>query len=218
MKAWRMVAACTLMVMLAATLAGAQMGMQGPPQFRGIWAPTVGSGAVYSVEQKRDKSEMEIAIVGAETHMGRPGHWFEMSMKGPQGPMVMKMLLAVQGEEVKPLRMIMQQGNEAMEMPMEMMGMGGARRSDYKSDFRKDATRVGSETITVPAGTFVCDRWKLNDGSGEVWIAEKAGPWGMVKTVGKDSTMVLNKVLTNATTKITGPVKKFDMQEMMRRQ
>ena len=130
MKAWRMVAACTLMVMLAATLAGAQMGMQGPPQFRGIWAPTVGSGAVYSVEQKRDKSEMEIAIVGAETHMGRPGHWFEMSMKGPQGPMVMKMLLAVQGEEVKPLRMIMQQGNEAMEMPMEMMGMGGARRSD----------------------------------------------------------------------------------------
>lgn len=206
-----------LMVLVAATLAGAQMGMQAPPQFRGIWSPTVGSGAVYSVEGQSGKSEIEVAIVGAEGHMGKPGHWVEMILKGPQGAMVMKTLMVAQMEDLRPARMIMQQaGQEAMEMPMEMMGMGG-RRSEAKADFRKEATRVGTETVTVGAGTFTCEHWKMNDGSGEMWIADKTGPWGLVKTVSKDGSMTLLKVLTDAKTKITGPVKKFDPQEMMRR-
>lgn len=218
MNVWRKVAVGAWMVLLAATLVGAQMGMQAHPQFRGIWTPTVGAGAVYAVDAKGDKSEIEVAIVGTETHMGKPGHWFEMAMKGRQGSMVMKTLMVAQLEELRPARMIMQQaGQEAMEMPMEMMGMG-SRRPEAKADFRKEATRVGTETITVAAGTFTCEHWKMNDGSGEMWIAEKTGPWGLVKTVSKDGSMTLLKVMTDAKTKITGPVKKFDPQEMMRRQ
>jgi len=40
----------------------------------------------------------------------------------------------------------------------------------------------------------------------------------MVKEVGKTSTMVLVKVIDNFPERISGPVKQFDMQQMMRQQ
>jgi hypothetical protein len=42
------------------------------------------------------------------------------------------------------------------------------------------------------------------------------GPWGLVKSENKDSTMVLTKVITDAKDHITGTPKKFDPMQMMR--
>jgi hypothetical protein len=58
--------------------------------------------------------------------------------------------------------------------------------------------------VTTPAGTFNTTHYKMKDGSGDVWVADHAGPYGMVKFQGKDSSMMLIKVEQNAKDKITG--------------
>jgi hypothetical protein len=73
---------------------------------------------------------------------------------------------------------------------------------------------VGSESITVPAGTFSCQHWKKDQGVGDVWVSDKVSPMGMIKSVSSGETMVLVKVLSGATDHITGPVTKFDPAAM----
>ena len=80
------------------------------------------------------------------------------------------------------------------------------------SDFRDNAEALGTESITVPAGTFACDHYRLKDGSGEAWVSSKVAPWGLVKFRGKDTNIVLLKQISGATTHITGtPIKLEDM-------
>jgi hypothetical protein len=74
---------------------------------------------------------------------------------------------------------------------------------------------VGTESITVPAGTFSCEHWTKDDGKGDVWVSSKVSPLGIVKAVDSDQTMVLTKVTTDATSHITGTPVKFDPQMMM---
>lgn len=216
---WRVGLALICGCALLAAGASAQFpGMQGPPSMRGVWNPVVGSGAAYEItEKKGEKMAMEIAVVGTESYQGQNGHWLETTIQTREGLMVMKMLTALRGKEMPTLRMIMQApGQEAMEFSIEMMGMmGRGAQKAQSADSREGATKVGTETITVPAGTFVCEHYKSSDG--EFWVSEKVIPWGMVKYTGKDSSMVLQRTITDAKTKIKGTPKKFDM-EMMRRQ
>lgn len=178
----------------------------------------VGAGATYEItEKKGEKNDLEIAVVGAETIEGQSGHWLEMTIKTREGVMVMKNFIVLKGKETPVLRMIIQAGGEeAMEFPMQMMGMGRGPQRPQKADVREGATRVGTETITVPAGTFACEHYKTSEGD-DVWVSEKVSPWGMVKFTGKDSSMVLQRTVSEAKTKIKGTPRKFDMQEMMRR-
>lgn len=83
------------------------------------------------------------------------------------------------------------------------------------SDIRDKAELVGTESVTVPAGTFSCQHYHMKDGSADAWVSDKVSPWGLVKAQGKDSSMVLTKVITDAKDHITGPVKKFDPKDMM---
>ena len=60
--------------------------------------------------------------------------------------------------------------------------------------FTKDLAKwhqVGSESVTVPAGTFSCDHWAKDDGSGDIWVSSQVAPMGMVKSVDKNDTTVL---------------------------
>ena len=98
-----------------------------------------------------------------------------------------------------------QPGQPAMEMPFD----GQTGRSHMKEEMAK-WHQAGSETITVPAGTFSCMHWKNEDGTDEVWTSDKVTPMAMVKQVGKNRSMVLTKIITGATDHITGPVTKFD--------
>jgi hypothetical protein len=203
---------------LAATSVVAQFpGMQGPPSFRGVWAPVVGAGATYEMDSRREgKMQMEVAIVGTEPVMGKTGHWVETVMQTRQGEMIMKVLTSLDGKELKQLRMVMQAPREEpMEISMEMMSMmgGGRRMPAQRADAREGATKVGTESITVPAGTFTCDHYKTADGA-DVWIAEKGGPWGLVKMTSSDGTLTLLKVVSDAKTKIKGTPRK--MEDMMR--
>jgi hypothetical protein len=200
----------------------AQMGM-GPrmPDMSGVWHPVVGSGGAYEMaDRDGKKSSIEITVVGKEDVNGKPGFWMEMAMANPRsgGDMFMKYLLAPGDGGMTSMKMIMQQpGQDPIEMDMSMMNMGGrGPASATPSDIRGKADLVGTEAITVPAGTFSCEHYRAKDGSSDVWISDKVSPWGIVKVQGKNNTMVLTKVITDAKDHITGTPKKFDPMEMMR--
>lgn len=208
------VSACVLLIWASAN---AQMGrgMQIPtPQ--GIFNPVVGSGAQYNIQGKDGKAtSMELAIVGKESWEGKDAYWYEVTADAQQqGSVTMKMLIVPNGNNSTVSKMIFQMPGRG---PMEMDGMMGGRMSQnaQPKDLRDSAKNLGSESVTVPGGTFACDHWKSDDGETDVWVAKDVPPYGLVKMVDADgSTMVLTKVLTNVQDKITGTP--MDMGQMMR--
>lgn len=209
-------ATCAAAFLLVTLTAGAQMGMRGgPPPMHGVWHPVVGNGAAYDMETKdSQKSAIEMAVVGKESVGGQDGIWMEITMNNTRmgGEIVMKMLTVVSGDNTTTTRMIMQlPGRPPMEMPSQMAQ--GQHRTQ-PTDIRTTADDVGSESVTVPAGTFACEHYRMKDGSGDVWISEKVSPWGMVKFQGKDTSMVLTKVITDAKDMITGTPIPFDPMKL----
>jgi arabinogalactan endo-1,4-beta-galactosidase len=204
---------CCSVFVLAAMLpgfAGAQMGMHAGPAMRGIFNPVVGSGGQYEMTtEKGTKTVMEIAVVGKESVNGKDGYWFEMTVATAQmGQMITKTLTVLDGTDTVTARVIMQMPNRPpMEMPTQMYK---ANAQKQPADIRDRAEDVGSETVTTPAGTFVTEHYKMKDGSGDAWVAPKAGPYGLVKFQGKDTSMVLTKVITDAKDKITGTPQPFN--------
>ncbi|MGH9691840.1 MAG: hypothetical protein ACRD4C_12305 [Candidatus Acidiferrales bacterium] len=197
-----------------ASTAVAQMGMMRGPQPRGLFNPIVGFGAQYEIQtDKGTKMVMEINVVGKESVGGKDGYWFETTMSNPQmGDIVMKVLTVPDGATTSTTRMIMQMGNRPpMEMPVQMNRMNNQKQP---VDIRSEAEDVGSESVTTPAGTFTCEHYRMKDGSGDTWLSEKVSPYGLVKHQGKDSTMVLTKVVTDAKDKITGTPQPFNPMMM----
>jgi hypothetical protein len=193
-----------------------QIGGRGIPGMKGVLTLTVGAGAEYEMTSKDSKKQrLEIAITGGEQVEGKTAYWMEYSMldQKPE-PGNVKMLVTLNGDQSVASRMVMRMGSEVVEMNMNLPMMKGQNSSP--TDVRQSAERVGSESITVPAGTFVCEHWRSKDGSGDYWISDKVRPMGLVKSVGKDGSMILARMFTGATTKLPPPYKKFDPMEMMR--
>lgn len=191
--------------LLLPVVASAQMfGRSQAPSWRGVWNPVVGAGGTYEVTKKDGtKTTMEMAIVGKESVDGKDGYWFEVTISDtPMGAMIMKSLTVRDDQNMVTSKMIMQMGDKPpMEMPERMTQ---ARQDKQPADIRQLADEVGPESVTTSAGTFATTHYKMKDGSGDVWVADHAGPFGMVKFNGKDNSMVLTKVETNAKDKITG--------------
>ncbi|HTP57294.1 MAG TPA: hypothetical protein VMM82_00160 [Spirochaetia bacterium] len=199
------------LVSLLAPSAFAQVG-QNPldrPELRKFWNPRVGKGAVYErVENDSGKKtvNMEIQTVGKESVGGKEAYWIEFAFETPEmkGTSYGKSLIVF--GETHPRRTIFQfPGMSAMEMPS-----GSTSRSNLKM---QDLRKVGTETVTVPAGTFTCEHWKSGDS--DLWVSAKVSPFSVVKEVSKGTTEVLVKTVENATDHITGPVKPFDAKVFM---
>ena len=75
---------------------------------------------------------------------------------------------------------------------------------------------VGTESVTVPAGTFNCQHYRNKSASGttDMWISTDVTPYAMVKMTNADTTMVLKKVLTDEKTHINGEPQKMQMPQM----
>lgn len=206
-------------VALALPLA-AQMGMGSRmPNLTGVWHPVIGSGAAYEHTRGSNKQNFEITIVGKDDLAGKQGYWMEVAVTDPRmgGEMLMKELVAVADDGVTMTRMIMQMpGQQPMEMEVNSNPMmrGMPHKSDL--DIRSKGEVVGTETITVPAGTFSCQHIREKDKSADYWISDKIAPWSLVKMQDSDTTMVLTKVITDAKDRITGTPTKFDPMQMMR--
>jgi hypothetical protein len=209
-------AACSLCL---ASGAGAQLGgMQffSKPNIADIFKPVVGQGAVYregSADGKRPSHEMEMTIVGKEMTASGEGYWMEMTMtrEGDQ-KMYSKVLMTKDFQFTKIIFQMPGQG--AMEMPMNPNDKDRTQMREEMSKW----SQAGTETITVPAGTFSCAHWKKDDGTDEVWTSDKVSPLAMVKQVGKTHSMVLVRQITGAQDHITGPVTPFDPKAFARPQ
>lgn len=205
------------LVVFSAVAAHAQMGMHsGPPAMHGVWNPVVGEGGVYEFSSKDGGTQkMEMAIVGKDTVDGKEAFWYQMVIDTPQGggQMVSKHLMVRDGQETRYIKTIMQiPGQPPMEMPAQMTQRQHAKQA---ADIKTESQDVGSETITVPAGTFNCVHYRMNDGSGDAWVAKNVSPYGLVKYQGKDTTMTLVKVVTDAKDKIVGKPVPFNPQSFM---
>ncbi|MGB8472658.1 MAG: hypothetical protein WCE61_01085 [Candidatus Acidiferrum sp.] len=205
-----LVAACLILV-IGAT-ARAQMGMNffRKPALTDFFNPVVGSGAAYETldsDRSSAKSPMEIVIVGKEMVGLKEAYWLEFSLNAKEmnGTMYSKILIS-KGDFKRHRTIFQFPGAPAMEMPAST-----ASREDEKigGDLAK-WSQVGTETITVPAGTFLCQHWKKKDGKEDAWVSDKVTPFGLVKETGSGSSDVLVKVITGAKDHITGPVTPFD--------
>jgi hypothetical protein len=211
----------TLIIALAFGFAtvGWTQGMRGgtgrAPRLLGEFKPVVGAGAQYQMTAKNGTMSFAYVIVGQEDVEGSAGYWMEIRSENPgmPGETVMKQLIVTGGDKPQIKRMIMQMpGRPPMEMPMGMLGMGQRGQGPGAGD-TSPGEKVGSETITVPAGTFECDHYRKQEphGTVDVWISSKVPPYGMVKMSSGEMTMVLAKVLSNETSHIKGEPQKMDM-------
>lgn len=196
---------------------GMGMGPQAPMPT--LQNPVVGSGAEYQMNAKGKDMDVAYAIVGKEDVNGSPGIWLETRIQSAEmgGETITKMLMVTSGPEPGMKRMIMQTpGQPPMDMSGFMMGMMGMMKphETHPSGGKPDMGElVGTESVTVPAGTFVCQHYRKQEKNGAVdyWIATQVASIGWVKMTTPDTTLVLKKILTNETSHIKGEPQKMQM-------
>jgi hypothetical protein len=191
------------------------MGRQAP-RLLGEFKPVVGSGGQYQMTGKNGTMKFAYVIVGKEDVEGGKGYWMELRSENPgmPGEMVMKQLVVLGGDRPQIKRMIMQMaGRPPVEMPMGMMMGMGARGQGPGGGDTSPGVRVGSETVTVPAGTFQCEHYRKQEPSGpvDVWISSNVSPYGTVKMSSGEMTMVLEKILSGETSHVLGEPQKMDI-------
>jgi hypothetical protein len=190
------------------------MGMR-PSMPAGIFTPTVGSGAQYDMTAADGtKTTLQYAVVGKDTVNGKDAYWLEWTTtSGRMGEMVMKVLVSPDAANGGSTRVIMQMaGRPPMEMPSQSR-MGN--QPAPKMDIRGESEDLGKESVTTPAGTFVCEHYRAKDGNADTWVSTQVAPFGVVKTQGKGMSMVLTKLVTDAHDKIVGTPVPFSPQMMM---
>ncbi|MGC2527896.1 MAG: hypothetical protein WA639_09120 [Candidatus Acidiferrum sp.] len=206
-----LIAACLLPAI--GTVSRAQMGMNffKKPAIADIFKPVVGNGAVYETEQHQQKSTIEMSIVGQEAVDGKDAYWLEFGHTDPRSGMVMYGKMLVTKDDFQFHRMIVQRpGQPPMEFPASMMANAPSHMSTELEKWHK----VGPDTVTVPAGVFLCDHWTKDDGKGDVWVSSKVSPMSMVKETTPTNSMVLVKLISDAKDHITGTPIKFDPEAM----
>lgn len=197
--------------------------MSGIPSF-GLQNPTIGSGSEYLLNSKGREMDMSVVAVGKEDVGGEAGYWMETRMTSEQlgGEMVMKTLLVSSASESGIKRMIIQRpGQPPMEFPtmmMSMMQQHQAQPMTSKGEGGPSGTGelVGTESVTVPAGTFNCQHYRKQDARGttDLWISTQVTPYALVKMASPDANMVLKKVLTNESSHIKGEPQKMQFPGM----
>ncbi|MBV8515009.1 MAG: hypothetical protein JO260_06890 [Acidobacteria bacterium] len=205
-------AVCSLCLASGATAQLGGMQFFSKPNIADIFKPVVGQGAVYQeTSEGKPGHETEMTIVGKEMTPSGEGYWMEMTMnRAGDQKMYSKVLMTKDFQFTKVI--FQMPGQSAMEMPMNP---NEKDRAQMKEEMAK-WSQVGTETITVPAGTFSCAHWKKDDGTDEVWTSDKVSPLAMVKQTSKTRSMVLVRQITNAQDHITGPVTPFDPKAFMR--
>jgi hypothetical protein len=195
------------------------------PSMPGLSNPTVGSGSEYLMTTKGKEMDIAMVALGKEDVNGSPGYWMEMRMTSADtggGEMVMKTLMVTSGTESGMKRMIMQQpGKPPMEIDGMMMSMMQQHQSHPTAPSAtggngNQGELVGTESVTVPAGTFNCQHYRSKgvNGTTDTWISTDVTPYAMVKMTNADTTMVLKKVLSDEKTHINGEPQKLQMPQM----
>jgi hypothetical protein len=177
-----------------------------------IKAPAAGSWAEYTSAD----GTMRLALLGTETRAGRNLVRMEMSMTSREGPMIMQMLVPGYPYEMNTIEdLVLKAGDRpAMRMNAQMLQMMASRMPrDQVAEFCRNAqmTRVGEESITVPAGTFPTIHFRDNSSNNDVWVSESI-PFGLVKAkLARGGEMVLSARGNDATSRITETPQEMNM-------
>jgi hypothetical protein len=204
----RLLLSLTLSAALAAPAAA-----QGPCGASGPHLPAAGGWSQYQTA----RGTMKMAYLGHEAN----GDRIEMQMTTDRGNMIMQVV--TDGFPYDPSGIheaVLKMGERpAMKMP-EMMLQRMGNNGGFSKDMCADLTKVGEETVTVPAGTFKTTHYHFKSdrnvngmqisSEGDVWVNPDV-PFGMVKESGKTSgmrgeqemTMVLTATGKDAKSSIT---------------
>lgn len=175
----------------------------------GMTNMTVGAYASYQLPV----GTMKQAIVGTKVVDGEEYIWFEMAMEEKKGvSMIAKLLIPSFGRFNEVKEMVVQPAGEpAMRMPNQMISMMQKNIKDPMAEMRTkcdagDASVVdlGTETVTVPAGTFTTRHFRAESGE-EMWI-DMSLAFPVVKATTDKGDMVLVEHGTDASSGITGPI------------
>jgi len=166
--------------------------------------PTVGTGAVYEVTSANGKkSTQEYELLTEEVIDGKKAYWLEVAGENPpRGQMIYVKWLVIPSEFQTRKQIIQIQGGSAMSVPL------GPPPNIPTAD-ANEAKVTGTESITVPGGTFLCEHWREKNGT-EAWVSANVAPLKAVKIVERNQTWVLTKMISHAKDYITGPVKPFN--------
>ena len=213
----------TALLLLAATLsttladrASAQFGFTPikRPNIANIFHPVVGQGAAYETTDKDGKkSRMEMYVVDKEMVGSEQGYWMELGHGEEASGNLRYGKMLITPADFKFHKMVFVMPGQTQPMEMDMDAAKG-----HHSEMEKEVEKwhsVGTESVTVPAGTFSCEHWTKDEGQGEVWASTKVGPLGLVRSIENGRTMVLTRIIADAKTKITGTPVKFDPRVMM---
>jgi len=228
----RFLKSSVMMVALSLALAGGLRAQRGGgmgamfgnmPSMPGLQNPTVGSGSEYQITAKGKEMDVAMVALGKEDVNGATGYWMEQRITSAEtgGEMVMKSLTVVSESQAGIKRMIIQRpGQPPMEMPAMMMSMMASHQhaappagAGGKAD---RGELVGTESVTVPAGTFSCQHYRKQESTGpvDIWVSTDVSPYAMVKMTSADTTMVLKKTLTNESSHIKGEPQKMQIPGM----
>jgi len=201
--------------LLFAGISSAQTGMNffKKPSIADIFRPVVGAGSVYETDDGQKKQTLEMSVVGKDTADGKEAFWLEFGHTDARSGQLTYAKMLVTRDDFQFHRVIVQPAGRPQ--PMEIPIDPSASRQSSMQDAMEKWHKVGTESITVPAGTFSCDHWTKDDGKGDVWASSKVLPMSLVKQTSPGRTMVLVKVMTDAQDHITGTPMKMDSQQMM---
>lgn len=161
-------------------------------------------------EYQADSSSFRMLYVGHEA----AGERLEMTMNramrnGQMGTMVMQLVVPAFPYEMSQAKeVVMQMGdNPPMKMSQQMMDMMRSRmpsNEQLSPEACNRLVRVGSESVTVPAGTFSTTHYRDAQDSTDVWINPDVA-FGMVKVVARHGrTIMLKAKGTGGTSGIHG--------------
>jgi hypothetical protein len=192
---------------MALALGGSALAAQGPAGpagtaelCRAASEAKVGQWASYDVTGgQADGSKLKFAIVGSERRGDTTLYWLEIAGSSAQDPRrngIMQMLVPGPGARATSIHgMILKVGSQpAMKLSPQMLGMMGSHmaQDNIALEFARQCATgrvVGPETVTVPAGSIPAIHVTSADG-GEAWLAKDI-PFGLVKAIGKQGTLVL---------------------------
>jgi len=163
-------------------------------------------------------SEWAFVVVGREAIAEKEAYWLEIRAESGGGRgLILKQLLLSGPDGPKPKRFIMQApGEPPVAVPVgTILQAGHEALPEPKGDKHGLGTQVGVEEVTVPAGTFTCNHYRsqLEGETSEVWISPRVSPYGVVKMVAGETTMVLSKLLENQTTRISGEPEELEAEQ-----
>lgn len=142
------------------------------------------------VEYKTAQGNMKMAYLGKDA----AGERIQLGISGGQQSMVMQVVVTKFPYDASSMAEVIFQpaGQPAMRLPMQALGMMQRRMPQASQITEANCgrlTEVGTESVTVGAGTFQATHYRDTDGA-EFWVTTGV-PFGLVKSVSKQGTMEL---------------------------